>query len=533
VPRKPRPTSFNKAPLGRSPVERDPFRAGGAGSAQATSGHSSQMPNARRRNALTTDEAPSHQSMAKLAISAQAASLRMGKGAVRSEPVSPERNSEYKEDHRDRSANLMADIAPAPRRVRANALKPSMAEYKRETSSQAASLRMGKGAVVSEPVSSEKISAHKDEHRARSVNLLADIAEYGQERRSSRDIGDVKAYDQIKGRLGQRQRFDVLEEKNRTQGYLSHSDKLERSAIGSKLRSREESAKVIVKDETGKEIGFHRLASSLYFQTRTAGDMGLTTAIHTTTNENSEHFITADGGKGINPNASDKGGRAADVMYGNTTPEGSTGEIHHHGAVAYHEITHTIDPKAKVRDYTHAADRTLVADKAPEDAARGGFKNHGESIKGDTLNAEAQMAAFFSKRNTSTINTAKVTKGKDGYSSQEVTRTYTDKERTEQEVHNGLPTSSRLDVHQHRAKMLTRQTSLFGDIQKSARSHNKGLRSATEELVRHPTEGRVTERVNSKAPQKGKTSGHGEGRVTERGNNSAPHYSHPHPGRPK
>ena len=55
------------------------------------------------------------------------------------------------------------------------------------------------------------------------------------------------------------------------------------------------------------------------------------------------------------------------------------------------------------------------------------------------------------------------------------------------------------------------EAKLHADIKKSARIHNKGLRSATEELVRHPT----------------------EGRVTERGNNSAPHSSHPHSGRPK
>jgi len=429
LPRKPRPTSFNKAPLGRNPVERDPFRAGGAGSAQATFGDSSQMPSARRRNALTTDEAPSHQSMAKQAISAQAASLRMGKGAVRSEPVSSERMSEHKEEHRARSANLMAEM---------------------------------------------------------------------------------QVFHQIKGRGQQRQRFDELEAKNQTDGYLSHSEKLEKSAIGSKLRSREEISKLMEKDEAGKEIGFHPLASRFYFRTRTAADMGLTTAIHTTTNENSVRFITAGGGKGIDPNASAKSGRAADGMYGNTTIAGSMAEIGHHLMVAYDQITHKISPKAKVRDYTNPVDRTLVSNRSAEDTELHERANRGDFLKMDTVGAKAQMAALPSMRETSTINTAKYTPGMDGYEGQSVTRTYTDEERTQQEVHNGLRTSTRLDVHQHRAKMLTRGTTLFGDIKKSALIHNKGLRSVTERLVRHPT----------------------EGRVTERGNNSAPHSSLPHSGRP-
>jgi len=57
VPRKPTSTSFHKAPLGHSPLERNPFHAGGAESSQTTSGRSSQVPTARRQAAQSAGSA--------------------------------------------------------------------------------------------------------------------------------------------------------------------------------------------------------------------------------------------------------------------------------------------------------------------------------------------------------------------------------------------------------------------------------------------------------------------------------------------
>ena len=95
------------------------------------------------------------------------------------------------------------------------------------------------------------------------------------------------------------------------------------------------------------------------------------------------------------------------------------------------ELTHTIDPKTKVRDFTHAVDRTIVADRSADDALRDGRKNRGDSIKKDTKEGGAEFASMPSMRCRGGINTVKYTDGKSGYTDRKVINNYTASERAQ------------------------------------------------------------------------------------------------------
>ncbi|NCF44697.1 MAG: hypothetical protein GWP70_07740 [Proteobacteria bacterium] len=271
--------------------------------------------------------------------------------------------------------------------------------------------------------SSEQMSAARDAVRARSTNLMEDIKEVGQ-----RGVGpsELKTFSAVKDRQRQKQGVEALEHKL-AQGSLSHDEKLQLSAASSKLRMRSEVGKLMSKDEAGKEEGFHRLTSAMYFQTKSAGEMGLTTAIHTTTREGAAEGIQ----KEILTQFSQESGRGAKGFYGAGDRDTSLKEIGHHAMQPHVELTHTIDPKAKVRDYTHPVDRTIVADRSADDAARDGRKNRGDLIKKDTLEAGAEFAAMPSMRSRGGVNTVKYTDGMSGYTDQKVTKTYTASERAQ------------------------------------------------------------------------------------------------------
>lgn len=271
--------------------------------------------------------------------------------------------------------------------------------------------------------SAEQRSTAREAMRARSTNLMADIKEVAQ-----RGVApsEVKTFSGIKDRQRQKQGVEALEHK-RAQGSLSHDEKLQLSAASSKLRMRSEVGKLMSKDEAGKEEGFHRLTSAMYFQTKSAGEMGLTTAIHTTTREGAAEGIQ----KEILTQFSQESGRGAKGFYGAGDRDTSLKEIGHHAMQPHVELTHTIDPKAKVRDYTHPVDRTIVADRSADDAARDGRKNRGDLIKKDTLEAGAEFAAMPSMRSRGGVNTVKYTDGMSGYTDQKVTKTYTASERAQ------------------------------------------------------------------------------------------------------
>ena len=321
--------------------------------------------------------------------------------------------------------------------------------------------RANSAGAARSPASAEPVSAARQVMRAGSTNLMADINEVAQR---GLKPSDVKTFSGIKDRQRQKQGVEALEQK-RTEHGLSKDEKLQLSAASSKLRMRSEVAKLMSKDASGKEQGFHPLASDMYFQTKTAREMGLTTAIHTTTNEFAAGGIQRDG---IDPGRSQESGRAAQGFYGAGDRETSLREIAHHGFPPHVELTHTIDPNAKVRDFTHPVDRTIVSDRSADDAERDGRKNRGDFVSKDTKGAGAEFAALPSMRNRGGINTVKYTEGMSGFTDQQVTKTYTAEEQAQQRVRLGghkedETTASRRDVHQHRER--TARRALFAEIQ--------------------------------------------------------------------
>ena len=355
-------------------------------------------------------------------------------------------------------------------------LRAPLHEDKREAAKSFAksykSAETAKSHMLSEPVSSGR-----EAMRASSTNLMADIREVG-------SLGvkpsEVKTFSGIKDRQRQKQGVEALEQK-RAQHGLSEDETLQLSAASSKLRMRSEVSKLIDKDASGKEQGFNRLASAIYFQTKTAGEMGLKHAIHTTTNPASLGFIQRDG---IDPTKSQESGRGDRGFYGAGDRETSLEEIGAHGFKPHDEITHAIDPRAKVRDFTHPVDRPIISNRSADDAERDGRPNRGNFVKKDTLGAEAEFAALPSMRQRSGINTIKYTAGMSGYKSQAVTKTYNAEEQAQQQVKLGghketfgphqkdETTATRRDVHAHRQR--TAHRVLFAEIHDQAQLMRSG-----------------------------------------------------------
>jgi hypothetical protein len=92
--------------------------------------------------------------------------------------------------------------------------------------------------------------------RAGSTNLMADISEVAQR---GLKPSEIKTFSGIKDRQRQKQGVEALEQK-RTQHGLSKDEALQLSAASSKLRMRSEVSKLMSKDASGKEQGFHPLA---------------------------------------------------------------------------------------------------------------------------------------------------------------------------------------------------------------------------------------------------------------------------------
>ena len=332
------------------------------------------------------------------------------------------------------------------------------------------------------------MSAGRQAMRAGSTNLMADISEVAQR---GLKPSEVKTFSGIKDRQRQKQGVEALEQK-RTQHGLSKDEALQLSAASSKLRMRSEVSKLMSKDASGKEQGFHPLASEIYIQTRTAGEMGLKQALHTTTNAASAGFILRDG---IDPTRSQKSGRGADGFYGAGDRETSLREIGAHGFEPHHELTHTIDPRAKVRDFTHPVDRTIISNRSADDTKRDGRENRGDFVKADTVGAGAEFAALPSMRQRGGINTIKYTPGMSGYTKQEQTKTYNAEEQARQPIKLGghketsgphqkdETTPSRPDVHAHRQR--TAHRALFAEIHDKAQILQRGRPRAAAVAAEH------------------------------------------------
>jgi len=227
-------------------------------------------------------------------------------------------------------------------------------------------------------------SSDKELHRVNSTGFLS-------------DIGHVAP---VMQRKGQRNRVDTLQDKSRDLS-ISHAELKELAATRHALTNDVDA--LMTHGSDGKEIGIHPWTARNYFGSKTAGELGVTTGIHTTTSAVNAGYIQA----GINPHMSDPKGRLGAAFYVANSRQTSREEISHHNAPIHDELSYQTTDRGKFLDLTHPVDRKVVANRSEAEQKRdGGRANRGDLIREATMDAHMAGAAAPSMRNPGGTNLA-------------------------------------------------------------------------------------------------------------------------------